>query len=93
MTPGHAATLAALNTLRAARGRALAASDSAADEGFGADWRVAHQAATVACLAVETETNRISAAGFDGDCAFEVAVLGRLQRHHVDSPRHMQEAR
>ena len=88
MTQGHAATRANLNALRTAASRATAAQD--AIEGFGADWRVAHQAATVACLAVETETNRIRAAGFDGDCAFEMAVLGRLQRHRVDSPRHPQ---
>jgi hypothetical protein len=50
-----------------------------------ADWMAARGAARPLCDAVTAEENRIRAAGFYGDTAVEMAVLGRLERRHTDS--------
>ena len=87
MTSAHAAALANLNTLRAAATVALRAQNLASQDGTMADWSAAREAAKAPCAAEVAEVARLRAAGFGADLDFEFAVLGRLQRRHVDTVR------
>lgn len=85
MTHTNAATLANLNNLRAAASTAMRAVSLASQDGTHEDWVAAREVAAPLCSAVRDEEQRIVAAGFGDDTAFEFAVLGRLGRRHVDS--------
>ena len=74
----------ALNDLRSHRDAALRAVSLASQDGTMADWLTARAVARPLCEAVTAVENRIRAAGFYGDTAVEMAVLGRLGRRHTD---------
>jgi hypothetical protein len=63
----------------------LRAVSLASQDGTMADWLTARAVARPLCEAVTAVENRIRAAGFYGDTAVEMAVLGRLGRRHTDS--------
>ena len=77
--------IAKLKALRAELNTALQLQDLAAQDGTIEDWMVARKVSGAASDRVCAEVKRLTTAGFGGDLVLEIAVLGRLQRHHTDS--------